>query len=171
MQKFLLDKRAITATAITVIFLALIGAYPLSTPLAPQAFADSPHFIPQATCNVSSFSKSGATLTCSAQKLAGLGTTDTTVVVTLAADVTSICQNSGGNPPTGQQGPTPDSSSTTFHVRNGAISPYQQSLTATSNLKCNGQGLSVCWHFDSISATVEGVKISIGSAKSSNCLV
>jgi hypothetical protein len=163
------NSRTITVTTTTTAATALLVFGMIGAP--PLVFADSPHFVGGTTCAVSSFSGSTATLTCTANKIAGLGNVQT-VIVTLTADVTSICQNNGGNPPTGQQGPAPVSTSGTFNVRNGAVSPYQQTLTAISNLKCNGQGLSVCWHFSDAFVTVEGVNLPIpGTFKSSNCLV
>src|SRR5215475_6206770 len=138
------------AMAATVLGLALSSSY------ITTALADSPHFVGGATCTVTSFSKSTAVLTCTSPKIAGLGTTNPTVSITLAASVTSICQNNGGQPPTGQQGPAPASSTGTFFIRNGAVSPYSQTLTGTSNLKCNGQGLDVCWQFSGVTVTVEG---------------
>jgi hypothetical protein len=128
------------------------------------AFAANPHFVGQPRCNVST----SGSLTCSG-KIAGLGNAQF-VTASTTATVQSACVNRGENFPTGQQGSTASSGPQQFQVdRNGQIS-YQQTVTATSTAKCNGQGLQLCFVFSNVFVTIEGKQLQIPGTFS-NCRI
>jgi hypothetical protein len=131
------------------------------------AFAANPHFVGQPRCTVSTNGAQGS-LTCSG-KIAGLGNAEF-VTATTTATVQSACVNKGGNFPTGQQGSTASSGPQQFQVdRNGQIS-YQQTVSATSTAKCNGQGLQLCFVFTNVFVTIEGQQLQIPGTFS-NCRI
>ncbi|WP_123964366.1 hypothetical protein [Streptomyces sp. TLI_185] len=118
--------------------------------LAGPAYADSPHFIKNAT----TATRSGDTLTVSGKE-AGLGD-ELTVTDTLSA--TALCINGGGHHPHAVNKESV-SSSGSFQVRNG-FAEFTLSVTATFKPECSPP-MTVEFTNVSVTDTTNGITLSI----------